>query len=54
MRFEFLNHGLDIPYLAQQLIRRKVHKVERMFSAHKPEVTSLHADLSYCIPLRNE
>jgi molecular chaperone DnaJ len=45
MRFGIQAHDVDVPYLAEKLIERKVHKVENQLRRYKPETASLHAGL---------
>lgn len=46
MKLEFVDHGLTIPYVADNLLTRKCHKLERMLHRFKPESLSLKCELS--------
>lgn len=45
MKIEINDHDLDIPYVADGLIARKCHKLERMLNKFQPGEISLIADL---------
>ncbi len=46
MIIEVIDHDLKMPYVADDLIARKCHKLERMLNKFYPETISLKCDLS--------
>ncbi len=46
MKIDIIDHDLKIPYVADDLIARKCHKLERMLNKFNPETISLKCDLS--------
>jgi len=46
MKVEFLNHDMEVPYLADKLVQRKVYKLKSMLRHYQPDGVSLCVDFS--------
>lgn len=46
MKVELLNHDIEVPYIVEKLMQRKVHKLKSMLRNYKPDDVSLNVDFS--------